>query len=113
MGAGTYGTYALDSLLRGLTGQFDKLRLINTSGTVVMSDILTATWEVGVTPTEEMALDVSGGAYVFTISQAGTVNALQLLDSANALKATVSLTPVVYATPTYYTLAELILYLTN
>ena len=109
-GVGTYTGYAAQSFLVGLTAEFNQAKLITKSGSVVMSDTLSFTWANGANDDEFRGLNVSGGAKVFTISQAGTVNALRLENSSGVLKAVIDLTPVVYETPTFYTLSELILY---
>lgn len=105
MAYGEYGIKAVTVLLNSFQGDAVKARLINTSGTVVMSDILSITW-AGLAGDHEYS-ELSNTPYVFTISQAGTVNAIQLLSSANALLATITVTPVVYSTATYYTLSSL------
>lgn len=105
MAYGEYGTKAITVIMNSIQNRVAKARLINTSGTVVMSDILSLTWD-NISGDHDYSELVST-PYVFTISQAGTVNAIQLLDSSNTLLATVDVTPVVYSTPTYYTLSAL------
>ena len=106
MANGEYGTKAVTVIMNSFQTRVTKARLINTSGTVVMSDILSLTWD-NISGDHDYSELVST-PYVFTISQAGTVNAIQLLDSSNTLLATIDLTPVVYTTPTYYTLSSLV-----
>lgn len=105
MAYGEYGTKAITVIMNSIQTRVAKARLINTSGTVVMSDILSLTWD-NISGDHEYS-ELSNTPYVFTISQAGTVNAIQLLNSSNTLLATVDVTPVVYSTPTYYTLSAL------
>jgi hypothetical protein len=105
MAYGEYGIKAVTVLLNSFEGDAVKARLINKSGTVVMTDILSLTWD-NISGDHDYSELVST-PYVFTVSKAGTINAIQLLSSANALLATIDVTPVVYATPTYYTLSSL------
>ncbi len=108
MAYGEYGVKAVTVLLNSLQQDVVKARCINTSGTVVMSDILSISWDN--VAGEHESSELASTPYVFTISQAGTVNAIQLLSSTNALLATVTVTPVVYETPTFYTLSSLVVY---
>ena len=107
MAYGEYGTKAITVIMNSFQGKAVKARLINTTGTVVMSDILSLTWD-NISYDHDYSELVST-PYVFTISQTGTVNAIQLLDSSNALLATIDVTPVVYTTATYYTLSSLMI----
>ena len=110
MAYGEYGTKAITVFMNSFETRVKKARLINKSGTVVMSDVLSLTW-AGIAYDHDYS-ELSSTPYVFTISQSGTVNALQLLNSSNTLLATIDLTPVVYSTPTYYTLSSLTIYFT-
>lgn len=105
MAYGEYGTKAITVIMNSIQTRVAKARLINTSGTVVMSNILSLTWD-NISGDHEYS-ELASTPYVFTISQAGTVNAIQLLNSSNTLLATVDVTPVVYSMPTYYTLSAL------
>ena len=105
MAYGEYGTKAITVIMNSIQNRVAKARLINTSGSVVMSNILSISW-AGLAGDHDYS-ELSNTPYVFTISQAGTVNAIQLLNSSNTLLATVDVTPVVYSTPTYYTLSAL------
>ena len=104
MASGSYSDYALYGQLKGIELNVVKMRLINSTGTVIMSDILTFTWNSMTEGDTVLEMNTSTPK-VFTISQAGTVNAIQFLNSSNAVLATVDITAVVYATPTYYTLS--------
>ena len=105
MAYGEYGTKAITVFMNSIQTRGVKARCINTSGTVVMTNILSLTWD-NISGDHDYSELVST-PYVFTVSQAGTINAIQLLSSANALLATIDVTPVVYSKPTYYTLSSL------
>lgn len=106
-GTGIYGDYAKSRFLVGLTNQFLRAECYNTSTSTIMSDLLTITW-VGPGATDDyIEMNVLGGVKVFTISQAGTVNAIRLKKADGTVVATIDVTPVVYSTPTYYTLSTL------
>lgn len=110
MAYGEYGTKAITVIMNSFQGKAVKARLINitgTTGAVVMSNILSLTWN-NIAGDHDYSELVST-PYVFTISQTGTVNAIQLLDSSNALLAAIDVTPVVYTTATYYTLSSLMI----
>ena len=109
-GDGAYNAYAKYQWLVGLTGQMLRAECINTSGSVVMSNLLTISWVGGAADDEYIELNVSGGVKVFTISQAGTVNAIRFKDASGNIKGYIDVDPVVYTTPTYYTLSSLTLY---
>ncbi|NCD00275.1 MAG: hypothetical protein EOL95_11325 [Bacteroidia bacterium] len=105
MAYGEYGTKAVTVIMNSFQNRVTKARLINTSNTVVMSDILSLTWD-NISGDHDYS-ELISTPYVFTISQAGTVNAIQLLNNDTTVLATIDLTPVVYTTPTYYTLSSL------
>ena len=106
-GEGSYGDYAKSAFVQGLVNQFSKGYLYNGTTNTVMSNTLAITWVNGGADEDFREMNVSGGVKVFTISQAGTVNQLYLLDSSDQLRAIIDLTPVEYSTPTYYTLSAL------
>ena len=109
-GEGSYGDYGKGAFVQGLVNGFNKGYLYNGTTNTVMSDTLAITWLGGGANEDFREMNVSGGPKVFTISQTGTVNQLFILNSSNVLQAVIDLTPVVYSTPTYYTLSELIIY---
>lgn len=109
-GTGVYGDYAKYRWLVGLTGQLRRAECINTSGSVVMSDLLTIAWVSGSADDTFIELNVSGGVKVFTVSQAGTINAIRFKDASGNIKGYIDVDPVIYSTPTYYTLSSLTLY---
>lgn len=104
---GSYGAFVNQLFLSGLEEQMTHAVLLGSS-LEEMSDTLAISWD-NFTGWDNQELILSA-AKVFTISQAGTVTYLRLEDSSGNLKGTVDLTPVVYSTPTYYTLASLSIY---
>ena len=110
-GTGSYGDYAKNLWLDGLTNQMLRAECINTTGTVVMSDLLTISWVAEAGGNNAFKeLNVSGGPKVFTISRAGTVNAIRFKDASGNVKGYIDVEPVIYTTQTYYTLSSLVLY---
>ena len=106
VGTGTYGAYVNDLILRSFDSQMTHAELFydNTS----ISDTVAISFDIDSGyASQEMTMSAP---IVFTISAAGKVNKLTLKDSSGTVKATISLTPVVYETPTYYTLSSLVIY---
>lgn len=104
---GSYGAFVNYLFLQSLDSQITHAVLLDGSLTKI-SNTVAITWD---SPTAYDGQElVMTSALVFTISSAGTVTYLRLEDSSKNLKATVNLTPVVYSTPTYYTLASLTIY---
>jgi len=112
-GTGSNSVYANHFIAEGFGNAIEKGKLYNSTGAVLMSDTVVFTWVDCDEVDEFVELNVSGGVKVFTILQEGTVNQLKLYDGYDVLHATIDLTPVVYETPTYYTLPELIIYVST
>jgi hypothetical protein len=105
--AGTGALQALgkDLYIKGMQTIFNKARVANlTGGTITsMSNLYTISYESSGSLVEQAVMSAN---IVFALTTTGTVNIIALYNSSSQLTGYFDVTPVVYATATYYTLSE-------
>lgn len=104
-GTGSLQSAGKDLYVHGMMSIFYQARIANlTTGTFTnMSDLETISYTNDSAFMEQLAMSSS---IVFALTTTGTVNVVVLYNSSGTMMGYFDVTPVVYATATYYTLSE-------
>ena len=104
-GTGSLQSAGKDLYVHAFMDKFYKARICDKIGETfnVMSNYYTISYTNASAFMEQLAMSSS---IVFALTTTGTVNTVALYNSSSVMMGYFSVTPVVYATATYYTLSE-------